>query len=229
MARWDEAPVERPRMSDAAYERLKDAIVSGEFAPGEKIRDSEVAQRLGLSRTPVREALTRLADTGLVEAKPGVYTRITTLNRHDVAATLVVLRSLDELAVRTGVPHMTTDHIDRMRRANEDFAHAVDQHDITGAFAADDAFHGVAIDAAGNPVLRRVIDQLHPQVHRILYRKFSTLLGGHDTVDHHTKLTELCANGDADGAAGLSAEHWAHLGGLIDELFASDDLDESSA
>ena len=214
-------------MSDAAYERLKEAIVSGELAPGEKIRDSEVAQRLGLSRTPVREALTRLADTGLVEAKPGVYTRITTLNRHDVAATLVVLRSLDELAVRTGVPRLTNGDIDRMRHANEQFAQAVDQHDISGSFAADDAFHGVMVDAADNPVLRRMIDQLHPQIHRILYRKFSTLLGGHDTVDHHAKLIELCANGDAPGAAGLSAEHWTHLGGLIDELFESDDLDES--
>ncbi|WP_344682687.1 GntR family transcriptional regulator [Saccharopolyspora taberi] len=212
-------------MSDAAYERLKDAIVSGELAPGEKIRDAEVAQRLGLSRTPVREALTRLTDTGLVEAKPGVYARITTLNRHDVAATLVVLRSLDELAVRTGVPHMTADHLDRMRRANDDFARAVEQHDITGAFAADDAFHGVAIDAAGNPVLRRVIDQLHPQVHRILHRKFSTLLGGHDTVNHHAELVELCARGDADAAAVLSAEHWTHLGGLIDDLFEADELD----
>jgi DNA-binding GntR family transcriptional regulator len=215
-------------MSDAAYERLKDAIVRGELAPGEKIRDGDIAQRLGLSRTPVREALTRLADTGLVEAKPGVYTRITTLNRHDVAATLIVLRSLDDLAVRTGVPRLTNGDIDRMRQANVQFAQAVEQHDITRAFAADDAFHGVMIDAADNPVLRRMIDQLHPQIHRILYRKFSTLLGGHDTVDHHAKLIELCANGDAHGAAGRSAEHWVHLGGLIDELFESDDLDESS-
>jgi len=228
MSRWDEAPVDRPRMSDAAYERLKDAIVRGELAAGEKIRDSDIAQRLGLSRTPVREALTRLADTGLVEAKPGVYTRITTLNRHDVATTLVVLRSLDELAVRTGVPHLTTDDIDHLRQANEKFAHAVEQHDITGAFTADDAFHGIVVEAAGNPVLRRVIAQLHPQIHRILYRKFSTLLGGHDTLDHHAKLIELCADGDADGAARLSADHWAHLGGLIDELFDAEDLEPSS-
>lgn len=228
MPRWDEGPVERPKMSDAAYERLKDAIVRGELEPGEKIRDGEIAERLGLSRTPVREALTRLVDTGLVEAKPGVYTRITTLNRTDVAATLAVLRALDELAVRTGVPHLTPAGITRMRQANEHFAQAVDQQDITGAFAADDTLHGIVADAAGNPVLSRLIDQLHPQIHRILYRKFSTLLGGHDTIDHHAKFIELCASGDADGAAALSAEHWAHLGGLIDELFESNDLGETT-
>jgi DNA-binding GntR family transcriptional regulator len=211
-------------MSDAAYDRLKDAIVSGELAPGEKIVDGDIAQRLGLSRTPVREALSRLADAGLIEAKPGVYTRITTLDRHDVAATLTVLRALDELAVRTGVPRLTPGDIDRMRDANEQFTKAVEQHEITRAFAADDAFHGIVVNATGNPVLRRMIDQLHPQIHRILYRKFSTLLGGHDTVDHHAKLVELCASGDSLGAAELSAEHWAHLGGLIDELFDSEDL-----
>lgn len=222
MSSWDDAPVERLRMSDAAYERLKHAIVTGELAPGEKIRDSDIAQRLGLSRTPVREALTRLADTGLVEAKPGVHTRITTLNRADVSATLVVLRSLDELAVRTAVPRLTAKDIEHMRRANDAFTKAVGRHDVVGAFAADDDFHAVMISAAGNPVLRRLIDQLHPQLHRILHRKFSTLLGSRDTIDHHAELIELCAGGDADGAARLSAEHWVHLGGLIDELFEAD-------
>ncbi|MFI6302851.1 GntR family transcriptional regulator [Amycolatopsis thailandensis] len=227
MSRWDEVPLERQRLSDAAYDRLKDAIISGELAPGERIKDGDLAQRLGLSRTPVREALTRLADTGLVEAKPGVYTRITTLDRRDVAATLAVLRSLDELAVRTGVPHLASNDIGRMKRANDRFARAVSRQDVTSAFSADDAFHDVLVDAAGNPVLRRVIDQLHPQIHRILHRKFSTLLGGHDTLTHHEELLRLCADGDADGAAALSSEHWTHLGGLIDQLFDTDDLAEA--
>ena len=112
-----------------------------------------------------------------------------------------------------------------MRHANDAFTKAVGRHDVVAAFAADDDFHAVMISAAGNPVLRRLIDQLHPQLHRILHRKFSTLLGGRDTIDHHGALIELCVDGDADGAARLSAEHWVHLGGLIDELFEADDLE----
>ncbi len=83
--------------------------------------DSELAERLGLSRTPVREALARLTDIGLVEPKPGVYTRITTLNRRDVAKTLAVLRSLDQLAVETAVPLMKPADLDQLRQANRDF------------------------------------------------------------------------------------------------------------
>jgi DNA-binding GntR family transcriptional regulator len=211
-------------MSNVAYDRLRDAIVRGELHPGEKIKDSELAARMGLSRTPVREALTRLVDTGLVEAKPGVYTRITTLNRDDVAATLAVLRSLDELAVRTGVPNLTKRDLAAMRRANQRFSTAVEQKKVIEAFHADDDFHGIVIGAANNPVLSRVIEQLHPQIHRILYRKFSSLLGGRDTIDHHAELIELCARGDATAAATLSSDHWSRLGGLINELFESNEL-----
>lgn len=79
-----DSPVSRRLLSDEVFDRLRDSIVRGELVPGEKVKDGELAERLGLSRTPVREALARLADIGLVEAKPGVYTRITTLNRRDV-------------------------------------------------------------------------------------------------------------------------------------------------
>ena len=108
-------PVERARMSDIALERIREAIVTGELAPGSKIKDSELAEYLGLSRTPVREALARLVDTGLVEAKPGAYTRITTLDRGDVEATLAVIEALDQLAVVTAVPNLTDEMIGAMR------------------------------------------------------------------------------------------------------------------
>ncbi|MER6760949.1 MULTISPECIES: GntR family transcriptional regulator [Amycolatopsis] len=211
-------------MSDVAYERLKEAIVRGEFEPGQKIRDADIAARLGLSRTPVREAIARLTDAGLVEAKPGVHTRITSLNRDDVVATLAVLQVLDELAVSTAVPRLTKEDLDFMSSATARLAHAVQTGNIEEALAADDDFHGVPIRAAANPVLARQIERLHPQLHRILYRKFSTLLGHRDTVGHHMALMEFCAQGDAEAAAKLSAEHWAHLGGLIEELFENDDL-----
>jgi DNA-binding GntR family transcriptional regulator len=211
-------------MSDAAYERLRDAIVRGELAPGEKIKDGDLAEMLGLSRTPVREALTRLADSGLVESKPGVYTRVATLNHDDVTANLAVLKALDSLAMEAAVPRLTDRDFQSMRQANRKFAKAVKNHDVEEALAADDAFHHVIIEAAGNPVIARIIEQLHPQLHRILYRKFSGLLGGEDTVNHHEQLVRVCEQGDAQAAAAMSGKHWAHLGELITRLFDSDEL-----
>jgi DNA-binding GntR family transcriptional regulator len=212
-------------MSDAAYERLRDAIVRGELAPGEKIRDAELAEMLGLSRTPVREAITRLVDSGLIESKPGVYTRVSTLNQHDVAANLAVLKALDTVAMAAAVPQLTERDFHTMRQANRNFAAAVKKQDVSKALAADDAFHGVVIDAAGNPVIKRIIEQLHPQLHRILYRKFSGLLGGEETIKHHDELISVCEKRDAEAAAAMSGEHWSRLGDLISGLFDSNELD----
>ncbi|MFJ8537233.1 GntR family transcriptional regulator [Streptomyces sp. NPDC093591] len=217
-----DTPVSRRLLSDEVFHRLRDSIVRGELAPGEKVKDSELAERLGLSRTPVREALARLADIGLVEAKPGVYTRITPLDRRHVAKTLAVLRSLDQLAVETAVPLMTEQDLRHMREANRDFERAVAANDTTAALAADDRFHAIPIAAADNPVLTRIVEQLHPQIHRILYRKFSTLLGGRNTIEHHDRLIEVCGSGDAEAASQLSAQHWSELGGHINELFDTD-------
>ena len=176
----------------------------------------------------MREALARLADIGLVEAKPGVYTRITTLNRRDVENTLAVLRSLDQLAVEAAVPVMTEQDLGRMRAANRDFERAVATDDTDAALAADDRFHAVPLTAAGNPVLSRIVEQLHPQIHRILHRKFSTLLGGRNTIEHHDRLIDVCAGGDARAAAELSGRHWLELGGHINELFDTNQFAEAA-
>jgi DNA-binding GntR family transcriptional regulator len=221
------SPVAKQLMRSAAFDILREAIIRGELEPSEAIKDTELAARMGLSRTPVREAIARLADAGLIELKPGVYTRVAPLDRRDVQATLDILRVLDDLAVRTAVPALTADDLAEMRDANARFADAVALQDVPAALDADDAFHGVLVRGSGNPVLVRLIDQLHPTIHRILFRKFSTLLGGRDTVEHHNELIELCAKGDASATARRSADHWQRLGGLIDELFENHDLDRA--
>ncbi len=218
------SPVKKQLMRSTAYDILREAIISGELEPGEAIKDTEVATRLGLSRTPVREALVRLADAGLVESKPGVYTRVAAFDRKEVTATLDVLQALHGVAVRAGAPELTADHLTAMRRHNDAFAAAVEALDVTAALTADDRFHSVFVETAGNPVLARLVDQLHPVIDRILFRKFSTLLGGRDTIDHHHDLIELCARGDFGTAAERSASHWARLGGQIERLFDTDDL-----
>ncbi|WP_051792490.1 GntR family transcriptional regulator [Amycolatopsis jejuensis] len=217
-------PVTRRLLSDEVFDRLRDSIVRGELAPGEKVKDGELAQRLGLSRTPVREALNRLVDYGLVEARPGVYTRITTVNRRDAEKTLAVLSVLHQLAVETGVPQLDRAALRQLRTENRTFKRAVAADDIDAALAADDRFHSIVIEAADNPVLSRTLEQLHPLVHRILYRKFASLLGGRNTVEHHEQLIEACATGDGPAAGKVAGAHWTELGGQITRLFEREQL-----
>jgi DNA-binding GntR family transcriptional regulator len=210
---------QRSLMWQDAYQVLTEAIVRGDLAPGEQVRDSEIAERLGLSRTPVREAMSRLVDVGLIESKVGAYTRVTSLNRKDAEASLAVLKALDQLAVREGLQRLDAKSRQAMEKANRDFVKAVEQGSAWRALEADDRFHGVLVELADNPLLTRLMTQIHPQIHRILYRKFSTLLGSRETVEHHERLLELCRAGEVETVVRASAEHWEHLGGLIDAFF----------
>lgn len=117
-------PVGRTLLRDRAYEALREAIVRGDLAPGAPLKDADLADRLGLSRAPVREALARLGQEGLVESKPQSYTRVTRPVSRVVRDAASVVRVMHELAARTGVPLLGPEGIRAMREANERFAAA---------------------------------------------------------------------------------------------------------
>jgi DNA-binding GntR family transcriptional regulator len=206
----DLARVDRSLLRERAYRILRDAIVSGELEPGAVIRDAELAASVGLSRTPVREALTRLANEGLVETKPHSWTRVTPLLLRDVRDALVVVRAMHELAVRLAVPLMTERHHALMRAANERFAATLEQGDVQGALDADDAFHDVAIAAVGNRVIAATIEHQLPLIRRLERLRFGSLLGRR-SIDWHAQLIDACEEGDADSAVAITTRIWSAL------------------
>src|SRR3954451_12210026 len=115
-------PVPRTLLRDRAYTAIRDAIVTGEIDPGAVVRDAELAERLGLSRAPVREAFARLVDEGLLESKPQSYTRVTPVVAADVRDAAAVVGAMHELATRIAVPRLFAADVQAMRTANERFA-----------------------------------------------------------------------------------------------------------
>src|SRR5688572_11317306 len=113
--------VRRSLLRDDVFRRLRDAIVDGSFAPGEQLRDLELATWLGVSRTPVREALLRLAEAGLVVARPGRSTMVSTLDMRAVRDARDVVAAMHELAVRNAVGNLTEADLETMREANRRF------------------------------------------------------------------------------------------------------------
>ncbi|MHA3683545.1 GntR family transcriptional regulator [Leucobacter sp. HY1908] len=214
--------VSRKRMSDVAFERLLDAIVREDLAPGSRIRDIELAAQLGLSRTPVREAVNRLVSLGLADAKPSAHTVVSTLTTKSVARTLEVLESLDRLAVAQAVPNIGESELKHLTELNQEFTAASRAGGAQEILGADMKFHRVLRSHAQNPVLARVLSQLDPHIQRILFRKFSSRLGAPNTRHHHAALIALIAKGDAAGAAESSAHQWRELGGQIQDLFLRD-------
>ncbi|MGC9668738.1 GntR family transcriptional regulator [Planosporangium sp. 12N6] len=210
----------RRLLRDEAYDVLLAAIVNGDLQPGQVVRDGELAAAVGLSRTPVREALARLADEGLVESKPNAYTRVTPLNQRDCEEAFVMLRALHVLAVTTAVARMTPADVARMRTSNAAFAAALDAGDVEAALAADDDVHGVYLDAADNRTLTATLDRLTPRIRRLERLRFASL-PGRESVDVHEQLAQACADGDQDRAARLVHANWASLERLIEAAFTA--------
>ena len=129
--------VRRTLLRDTAYEVIRDAIVRADIPPGAVVSNATVAEQLGLSRAPVRDALARLADEGLVETKPQSYTRVTPLALKEVRDAAEVVRAMHELAVRAAVPLLTATHIEAMREANRRFEAATLAADVDAAMDSD--------------------------------------------------------------------------------------------
>ncbi len=204
----------RNLLRDDVYSRLCDAIVGGTLAPGEQLRDRDLAVWLGVSRTPVREALLRLHDAGLVVSAPGRSTMVTPLDARATDDARSVVVAMHVLAVRAAVPKLTANDLARMRRANARFARAVEVGDADGALAADDELHGIPVAAAGNGAARAVLDQFMPLLRRVELARFASLAGSR-SVAVHAALIDRCAAGDVAGAAGFAFETWQTLDPLL--------------
>ena len=202
--------VDRSLLRDDVYRRLRDAIVDGTFAPGEQLKDLELAVWLGVSRTPVREALLRLAQGGLVLAQPGRSTSVSTLDARDIRDARDVVAAMHELAVREAVPVLVAADLAAMHEANRRFAAAVGSGDVQSAVQADDELHGVLVRIAANRALDTVLEQFTPTLRRAERLRFASLQG-RESVTQHDELIRLCAAGDAEGAAAVAYDTWHSL------------------
>lgn len=200
----------RTLLRDQAYRAIKDAIVAGTLAPGQVVRDHDLAEQLGFSRAPVRAALARLADEGLVESKPQSHTRVTPLILRDVYDALVVVRAMHEAAARAAVPRLTATDVEWMRAANEEFSDAVRAGDVERALRADDAFHDVLVAACDNRAVAATIDRYTPLIRRLERQRFATL-PAQRSVLRHEELIRACAAGDAEAAAEITRTIWSSL------------------
>ncbi|WP_433449446.1 GntR family transcriptional regulator [Streptomyces sp. CA-142005] len=208
-------PVPRTLLRDRAYAEIRDAIVAGEIEPGAVVRDADLAERLGLSRAPVREAFSRLVDEGLLESKPQSYTRVTPLVAADVRDAAAVVGAMHELVTRVAVPRLRPADVAEMRAANERFAAAVRAGDVDEALRADDDLHDVLVRAAGNRAAAATVARYTPLIRRLERQRFGEG-GSCRSAGLHERLIEACAGGDVDGAVSVTERIWRTLTDLAD-------------
>ena len=197
--------------SELVYRRLKDDIISGELPPGSRLIELGIAADFGVSRTPVREALKRLAAENLVLADPARGVVVHAPDAGEIEDVFVVREALDGLAARLAAHRITPSELSRLRLIVDSMRQAVANDRREQIVVANGRFHDVIYSAAGNPMLARVASDL-----RDFVRRFSTLpfaspdrvedvLAEHEAIlaallAHDPEAAELASNGHLDAA-----------------------------
>lgn len=208
------APIDRVSLRARVYDILQRAIITGELEPGQRVRDQDIAGQLGVSRTPVREALQRLEDEGLVETRRGSLTRIMPLDTPAARDAFPLVAALHAFATRVATPQLAPPDISALRAANDALAAALSAGDVMGAIAADDRFHLRFVQSARNSELAPTLDRLTPKIRRLEVAQFGSL-AGRRSVEQHAAIIAAAEQRDAHLAAELVEQNWLSLGELI--------------
>jgi DNA-binding GntR family transcriptional regulator len=204
------APPSRALLRERVFDSLRAAIVDGTLEPGERLVDADLCAWLGVSRTPIREALTQLEKTGLVRIRPGNSTVVAPLDVRAAAEAQAVAASMHELAARDAVPLLSGSHLGAMETANAAFATALTTTDVDAAIAADDAFHRVFVDLAANRLVAAILDDVTPLLRRMERVRFASLTG-RGSVEQHRRIVDLARRRDVDGTAAAVRANWLTL------------------
>jgi DNA-binding GntR family transcriptional regulator len=205
---------------EAIVRQLRDEIVTGALPPGTLVKDAEVAARLGVSITPVREAIAQLAAEGLIDIAPNRTRRVTHVTQKNALELIDVMGVLACAGVEWGVDNLTETHLERMRERLGDFVAGLERGDVTAAAAAGADFSTIMIMASGNRELQTHVDLVVARTSRLLALTADSELW-QVWLDGYRETLALLERGDRPGAVeryrGIYQEYRARVQALLVE------------
>ena len=153
-------------LRDVVFNTLRQAILKGELEPGERLMEIQLAERLGVSRTPIREAIRKLELEGLVLMVPRKGAEVASISEKSLREVLEVRRSLEELAIELACQKITQEQIQELEAAEAVFAEAVQKGDPMTIAESDESYHDVIYQATGNGRLVQILNNLREQMYR---------------------------------------------------------------
>lgn len=191
---------------DRAYNQIQEWIVDGTLVPNEKINDAQLADALGISRTPVREALQLLALQGLVAMKSGVATYVTELEPGAIEKILPPLSVLQALAAETASRLAGEADLKELAECNKRFAAAISRGDYFSALKEDEHFHGKIVKICNNSYLESSINVLQAHVRRLFFQ--NEIILSEESVGEHDALIAAIRDGNAASASEIARKNW---------------------
>jgi DNA-binding GntR family transcriptional regulator len=201
------APIEVQSLADRVYRRIRSLILSGELPPGEQLRQEALAEGLGTSRTPLREALNRLASEGLIEFRPHRSAVVAQFSQRDIEVDYEARVIVEPAAARLAAERRDPATLLALERAIGAARRA--GRDVEALFDANRAFHVALVGGSGNPHLARFVESLWGgRIAPVFYARQARLPGRRTRdVAEHEEILRLVCDGDGDGAARAVREH----------------------
>lgn len=191
-------------LRDVVFNTLRQAILKGELKPGERLMEIQLANKLGVSRTPVREAIRKLELEGLVLMIPRKGAEVAEITRQDMEDVLEVRTALEELAVKDACDHITDSQLSELKKASNEFKKALlEGKDLVTCADADMHFHDVILSATNNRRLIQMLNNLSEQMYRYRMeylkdeRTHKTLIEEHDAIRRALKKHDKVKAGAA--------------------------------
>ncbi|MBO1628310.1 MULTISPECIES: GntR family transcriptional regulator [Bacillus] len=176
--------------------QLQDWIIKGVLKPDEKINDNDLADALGVSRTPVREALQVLELSGLVEMVRGQKTKISPVKLEDVPVIYETIAGMHVIVGKQAINNIKQKDIKRLKRINENFKHAITMKDSEKAMSLDFEFHNMIVSLANNKYIEPLLDNLHLHALRLEYLFFQNFVPAEHSINEHIDIITALESGD---------------------------------
>lgn len=207
--------------SDSVYMELRGKILSRELKPAQRLLEVKIANEMGVSRTPVREALRRLANEGLVKIVPNSGARVASPSSHEMDNSYSVREYLEnmsvELACRTGMDKRTLERLDGLVRDGDA---AYDAGDVDAFLAANNDFHRIIAEAGKNYVLSDYVDNIIQRTNVYIYFYSKFIEAENKSSGEHRAILRAIAQRDRIGAQELMKQHLERVHAMFSEAAA---------
>lgn len=206
-------------LRDVVFNTLREAILKGELVPGERLMEKQLAERMGVSRTPIREAIRKLELEGLVIMVPRKGAEVARITEKDIKDVLEVRASLEELAVKLACEKMTSEEIEELKRVMVEFSVAAESGQIDEVIKKDVEFHDVIFNATANEKLIQIINNLREQIYRYRVEYIRKLEDFSKIVKEHEKIVQSIESGDVIAAQTIALNHIENQEKAVIDIF----------
>ncbi|WP_300277198.1 GntR family transcriptional regulator [Peptacetobacter sp.] len=194
-------------LRDVVFESLRKAIVEGNLKPGQRLMEVQLAEQLGVSRTPVREAIRKLELEGFVIMLPRKGAYVADMSVKDIIDVLEVRGALEGLAANLAAERMDENEIEELKKASEALNKAMETEDLDEILKRDVEFHQRIFEASGNKKLTQMINSLWEQVYRFRAGYMSDQNAMQGIIEEHEHLIDAIVSGEGEKASKCAKEH----------------------